>query len=150
MFRPTASPTPSPAKDSVSAKELRSGRGMSAPCPACLSPSMSSPCPWTGNGQAMSAGSPQQVRVRVQSSSASSPCPRKCPRYIRKSLCAVRRLASATSKHVRTKSASLDAPNPRSSPRRGFVDEQWLATKSPRCGIGVSAHWPAGVRIKST
>ncbi len=150
MFRPNARPTPSSLKDSASAKWSRSGRGMSAPCPAWLSPSMSSPCPWTGNEQAMSAGSPQKIRVRVQSASASSPCSWKCPHHVRKSLCAVRRLALATSEKVRIKSSSVDAPCPCSSPQRRLDDEHWLATRCPFRGLGMSALWPAGVRIKST
>jgi len=142
IFSPMASPTPSLRKDSVSAKRSRNGRGMSAPCPAWLSASMSSPRPWAGNGQAMSVGSPQTVHVRVQSASASSPCPRQCPPHVRKSPCIVRRLAFSESENVRTGYAL--------SPQRRLICDRWLATQSPDGVLGMSALWPAGVRAKST
>ena len=142
IFSTTASPTPSLRKDSVSAKRSRNGRGMSAPCPAWLSASMSSPRPWAGNGQAMSVGSPQTVHVRVQSASASSPCPRQCPPHVRKSPCIVRRLAFSESENVRTGYAL--------SPQRRLICDRWLATQRPDGVLGMSALWPVGVRAKST
>jgi hypothetical protein len=148
MFNTKASPTPSPAKDSVSAKWSRKEHGTSAPYPAWQSPFMASPCPWTGNGKAMSAGSSQKVRVCVQSSSASRPCPRQCPSHVRNSLCTFRRVALTTSEKVRTMSISLDTPYPSSGPQRRFDDEHSHATICAFRGLGMSAHWPAGVRIK--
>jgi hypothetical protein len=146
MFSPKASPTPSPAKYSVSAKWSRSERGMSAPCPAWLSPSMSSPCPWSGNEQAMSAGSPRPCPVRVCVLPMSLEMSTSDPQ---KSLHSPQTGAG----HVRKspqKFHKLDTSCPHSSPQRRLVDEHLPATKCPCRGPVMSALWPVSVRIKST
>src|ERR1035438_7860046 len=87
----------------------RSSRGKDAECPHRVRPASPCPCPVHVREQATDRQCPQTVRVRVQSASAFSPCPDKCPcRWLRKSsLC-----PQAGHCPVRKMSTSLDAPCP--------------------------------------
>ena len=87
----------------------RSGCGKDAECPRRVRPASPCPCPVHVREQATDRQCPQTVRVHVQSASAFSPCPDKCPcRWLRKSsLC-----PQAGHCPVRKMSTSLDAPCP--------------------------------------